>query len=136
MVNPMITAMSPQEPGIAGGAAAPGLMGAAPTQGQMMAQANASLQGAPGFDYVPPAVGPAPVAAPAAGAGGPWTQDDRLAFLQGRPTQANQMAYTQALSQGAYDNNRQGSGNGGYTTSGRGGSGSSSSARGGGFRGF
>jgi hypothetical protein len=49
---------------------------------------------------------------------------------------ANQMAYTQALGQGAYDYNRQGSGNGGYTTSGRRGSGSSSSARGGGFKGF
>jgi hypothetical protein len=99
MANPMITAMSPQ---------APGLMGAAPTQGAMMAQANASLQGAPGFDYAPPAVGPAPVAAPAAGAAGPWTRDDRMAFLRGRPTQANQNAYTQALGQGAYDNIRQG----------------------------
>jgi len=118
MVNPMIGAMSPQ---------APGLMGAAPTQGQMMAQANASLQGAPGFNYTPPPVGPPPVAAPAAaGAAGPWTRDDRLAFLQGRPTMANQMAYTQALGQGAYDYNRQGRGGGGYTTSGRGGGRSSS----------
>jgi hypothetical protein len=31
-----------------------------------------------------------------------------MAFLRGRPTQANQMAYTQALGQGAYDNIRQG----------------------------
>jgi hypothetical protein len=124
MVNPMIAAMSPQAPGVAGGS--PGLMGAAPTQGAMMAQANASLQGAPGFDYAPPTVGPDPVATPAAGAAGPWTQDDKLAFLRGRPTQANQMAYTQALGQGAYDYNRQGRGGGGYTTSGRGGGRSSS----------
>jgi hypothetical protein len=123
MVNPMIAATG-----------SGGLMGAAPTQGAMMAQANASLQGAPGFNYAPPPVGPPPPPpAAAGGAGGPWTGDDRLAFLTGRQTPANQMAYTQALGQGAYDYNRQGSGNGGYTTSGRGWGGGSSSARGGGF---
>jgi hypothetical protein len=69
----------------------------------------------------------------------PWTKDDRMAFLAGRQTPANSMAYTQALGQGAYDYNRQGrsGGGGGYTTSGRGGGRSSSwggGQRGGGGR--
>jgi hypothetical protein len=111
-----------------------GLMGQAGGGGQMARMAQM-----PGFNYVPPPTGPAPVPGAAPGAAGapmPWTADDKLAFLRGRQTPANAMAYTQALGQGAYDYNRQGRGGGGYTTSGRGGSGSSSSARGGGFRGF
>jgi len=82
MVNPMINAMSPQAPGVAGGS--PGLMGAAPTQGQMMAQANASLQGAPGFDYVAPPVGPppVPVAAAAPGQGAGSTPEELRAFME------------------------------------------------------
>jgi hypothetical protein len=113
-----------------------GLMGSTSTQG--VDPQTAAMQQMPGFNYVPPPTGPAPDPAAAAGAGAsiPWTRDDKLAFLRGRQTPANAMAYTQALGQGAYDYNRQGRGGGGYTTSGRGGSGSSSSARGGGFRGF
>jgi hypothetical protein len=84
MVNPMISAMSPMAPGIGGGSG--GLMGSAPTQGQMMAQANASLQGAPGFDYVPPQVGPPPVPAAAAPAPGAMTMDEVRAMLLGGPS--------------------------------------------------
>jgi len=52
-----------------------------PTQGQMMAQANASLQGAPGFDYVPPQVGPPPVPAASAGAAPAATSQENMAAL-------------------------------------------------------
>ena len=90
------------------GQAAPaqqGLMG--PAGGGQMAR----MAQMPGFNYVPPTPGPAPVPQQAGMAGGPWTRDDRLAFLRGRQTPANAMAYTQALGQGAYNYNPGGSGN-------------------------
>jgi hypothetical protein len=90
-------------------AAGPGLMGQAGGGGQMARMAQM-----PGFNYVPPPTGPAPVAAPAAGAPMPWTRDDKLAFMRGRQTPANAMAYTQALGQGAYNYNPGGSGNNRY----------------------
>ena len=107
MANPMIAAMSPQ---------APGLMGAAPTQGAMMAYANQQLQGAPGFNYVPPAVGPPPVPVAAGPGSVPIDPNERYRLAR------------QARLLGGSSSDR-----GGYSTSGRGGSGSSSSARGGGF---
>jgi len=72
------------------GAAAPemagGMFGGGQTQGQQMAQANASLQGAPGFNYVPPPVGPAPAPAAAAGAvGAPSMQELSSAAFFGGP---------------------------------------------------
>jgi hypothetical protein len=90
-------------------------MGATPTQGQMMAQANASLQGAPGFNYVPPQVGPPPPPPAAAPAPGVMTMDEVRAMLLGGP--------------GASRSGRGGSSSdrGGYSTSG--GYGGSSSGR-------
>jgi len=105
MVNPMMTAMGPQ---------ASGLMGSAPTQGQMMAQANASLQGAPGFNYVAPQVGPAPApvpaAAPAAAAGGGAAINPALAYGFGGGGISTQQAMDYLRgnrgSQAFQDNNR------------------------------
>ena len=112
MVNPMISAMSPQ---------APGLMGSAPTQGQMMAQANASLQGAPGFNYVPPQVGPAPVPAVAGVAGPNGT------MMTPEVAQAMQFGGRFGPYNPAYQRNGANRDRGGYTTSGRDSRGSSSS---------
>jgi hypothetical protein len=110
--------------------------------GGMTQQANAASAGLPGFNYVPPQVGPAPVAAPVgvpnpAGGGGMMTPGARQAMQFGAPLGPGQDSLTPQQLQVALRRMQRGrggyGGGGNYTTSGPGGSGSSSSARGGGF---